>query len=111
MLSSLLKITIFIAVIAAATFGLIALMQVEGGVRIVLGASEINLTPLTTVVGLILLVVVIWVGLRLLGLLVALLKFINGDETAISRYFDRNRQEKGFKALTEGMLSLASGEG
>ena len=28
------------------------------------------------------------------GLLLAVLKFLNGDETAISRYFDRNRERK-----------------
>ena len=36
------------------------------------------------------------------------LKFINGDETAISRYFDRNRERKGYQALSEGLMALAS---
>lgn len=44
-------------------------------------------------------------------MLIATLKFINGDETAISRYFDRNRERKGFQALSEGLMALASGEG
>ena len=34
----------------------------------------------------------------------------NGDETALSRYLDRNRERKGYTALTEGMMALASGE-
>jgi HemY protein len=46
----------------------------------------------------------------LVGLLVAVLRFLSGDETAVSRYFDRNREQKGYQALTEGMLALASGE-
>ncbi|HID05774.1 MAG TPA: tetratricopeptide repeat protein, partial [Armatimonadetes bacterium] len=33
------------------------------------------------------------------------------DETAISRYFDRSRERKGFEALADGMMALASGEG
>ena len=36
---------------------------------------------------------------------------LHGDETALSRYFDRNRERKGFQALTEGLLALAAGEG
>ncbi|MEM7295511.1 MAG: heme biosynthesis HemY N-terminal domain-containing protein, partial [Pseudomonadota bacterium] len=57
-----------------------------------------------------LLVLAVWLTLRLAGLLVAILRFINGDETALSRYFDRNRERKGFNALSEGMMALASGE-
>jgi len=37
-------------------------------------------------------------------------RFLNGDETAIGRYFDRNRERKGYAALAEGMMALASGE-
>ena len=39
-----------------------------------------------------------------------MIRFLNGDETAISRYFDRNRERKGYRALSEGMMALASGE-
>ena len=53
----------------------------------------------------------VWILTKLAALVIAVLKFINGDETAISRYFDRNRQEKGYRALSEGLLALASGEG
>jgi HemY protein len=49
--------------------------------------------------------------LKLAGLCVAVLKFIAGDETAVTRYFNRNRERRGFQALSEGMLALASGEG
>jgi HemY protein len=42
---------------------------------------------------------------------IALLRFINGDETALSRYFDRNRERRGFEALSDGLMALASGEG
>ncbi|MDP5362750.1 MAG: heme biosynthesis protein HemY [Paracoccaceae bacterium] len=56
-------------------------------------------------------VLAVWLGLKLLALCVATFKFLNGDETAISRYFDRNRERKGYEALSEGMMALASGEG
>ena len=39
------------------------------------------------------------------------MSFINGDETAITRYFSKNRERKGFNALSDGLLALASGEG
>ena len=111
MLWSITKIVIFIALVAAASFGAIYLLELDGGVRIVLGAQEFNLTPIKAVIALILLVIAIWIFLKLASLLIAILKFINGDETAITRYFDRSRQEKGYRALAEGMLALASGEG
>ncbi len=63
------------------------------------------------VIGLIVLVVLIWLVFKLTGLLIATFKFLNGDETAISRYFSRNRERKGYEALSEGMMALASGEG
>lgn len=110
MLWSLIKIVLFIAIIAALTFGVEQLMATSGGVRVAVGTLEFNLGPLQTVVALILLVVAIWIVLKLLGLLVAVLRFLNGDETAISRWWNRSRERKGFEALSEGMLALASGE-
>ncbi len=111
MLWSIIKIVVFIGLVAAATLGASYLLELEGGARIVMAGFEINLTPLKAVMVLVALVLAIWLFMKLAGTLVAVLKFINGDETALSRYFDRNRQEKGYRALSEGMLALASGEG
>lgn len=111
MLWSLVKILVFVALVAAATLGASYLLDMEGGVRIAMGGIEINLTPIKAVIAAILLVLAVWLFLKLFGLLIALLRFINGDETALSRYFDRNREKKGFDALSEGMMALASGEG
>ena len=111
MLWSVIKIVIFLALIVAASFGAMYLLNLEGGVRIVMAGYEVNLSPLKAVIALVVLIVAMWVLLKLASLLVAVLHFINGDETAISRWFDRNRQEKGYRALTEGMMALASGEG
>ena len=111
MLWSIIKIVVFIALVAAAAIGAGYLLELDGGVRIVMAGLELNLTPLTSVVALLVLVVAIWIFLKLASLVIAILKFINGDETAISRYFDRSRQQKGYQALSEGMMALASGEG
>ncbi len=111
MLWSIFKIVVFIALVAAASYGAIFLLELEGGVRIVMAGQEFNLSPITSALAFILLVLAIWILLKLAALVVAVLRFINGDETAISRYFDRNRQEKGYRALTDGLMALASGEG
>jgi HemY protein len=111
MLWSIIKIAVFIALVAGASFAAIFLLELDGGVRIVMAGQEFNLTPIMAVIALILLVLAIWILLKLAALLIAVLKFINGDETALSRYFDRNREEKGYRALSEGIMALASGEG
>ena len=111
MLWSLVKILLFVALVAALAYGGTLLMDMEGGAQLSFGAFEITLTPLKAVVGLILVMVAFVVVLKLVGLILAVIKFLLGDETAISRYFDRNRERKGVEALTDGMMALASGEG
>lgn len=111
MLLSLIKIIAFIAAVTALTFGATQLMTVDGGAIVSVGGVEMTLSPLQLVFGFVALVVLVWLGLRLLKFLIATYHFLNGDETAISRYFDRNRERKGFDALSEGMMALASGEG
>ena len=111
MLWSIIKIAVFIAFVAAVTYGATFLLELDGGVRIVAAGMEINLTPIKAVIALGLLMLIIWLLMKLAGLAVATLKVINGDETALSRYFDKNRQEKGYRALSEGILALAEGDG
>lgn len=111
MLWSVSKIVVFIILVAATSIGAIYLMELQGGVRIELAGQEFNLTPIMAFIALISLVFLVWLFLKLAGLLVAIAKLINGDETALSRYFQKNRQEKGYRALSEGILALASGEG
>lgn len=111
MLWSLVKIVLFVILVAALAYGGMLLMETEGGAQLSFGNFEITLTPLKAVLALIALIVAFYVALKLIGLLIAVVKFLLGDETAISRYFDRNRQKKGIEALTDGMMALASGEG
>ncbi len=111
MLLSLIKIIAFIAIVTALTFGAMQLMSVDGGAIISVAGIEMTLSPLQLVFGFVALIVLVWLFLKLMTFLVATYHFLNGDETAISRYFDRNRERKGFEALSEGMMALASGEG
>lgn len=110
MLWSLIKIVLFIAAIALLTLGAGVLMETDGGVRIAVGGTEFNMQPLQAVIAGVLLVVAIWLAIIVIGLVIAFVRFVNGDETAISRYFDRSRERKGYEALAEGMMAIASGE-
>ncbi|MBC7132533.1 MAG: tetratricopeptide repeat protein [Roseovarius sp.] len=110
MLWLIIKVAVFIALVGAVTFGAAYLLDLDGGVHIVMAGLEINLTPIKAAIALVLLLLAIWLLLRLAGFLVAVLRFVNGDDTALSRHFSRRRQEKGYRALGEGVLALASGE-
>ncbi len=111
MIWSLLKIFLFVAAIAGLTLGAGMLSDSGEGVRIAAAGWELNLGPLQAVVLLLLIMAAIWLLMKLIGLIVATLRFLNGDETAISRYFDRNRERKGYQILRDGMVALAAGEG
>ena len=111
MVWSLLRILLFVVLVGAAAWGAGELLEADGGVRISVADTEFTLGALESVIGLIVLVALTWVAFKLVGLLVAFLRFLNGDETAISRYFARNRERKGYDALAEGMMAVASGDG
>lgn len=111
LLWSVLKIIIFLTVVVAAAFGIGFLLETDSVLLITVAGREFALTPLSGLVAGILLLLLVYVALRLLGLLLATIRFLNGDETAISRYFNRRAERKGYQALSEGMLALASGEG
>ncbi len=111
MIGSLVRIILFISAIALVTFGIVFLIDTGGEVRVSIAAMEYSFSPLMAMIAVILLLVTVWVTIILLGLIMAVLHFFNGDETALTRYFNRNREKRGFDALAEGMVALASGEG
>ena len=111
MFTTFLKILLFVAVVTGLTWGAVQLLDMRGGANISVAGYEITLNALQLVFAFAALVVAVWLGLKLLKLLVAVFRFLNGDETAISRHFDRNRERKGYEALSEGLFALASGEG
>lgn len=110
MLWSLAKVVLFVVAIAGLTLAAGRLTEIGGVVRITVAGWEFTIGPMQAVVLGALLLLAVWLALKLLGLLSAVVHFLNGDETAISRYFDRNRERKGYRALSEGMMALASGE-
>lgn len=111
MLWSLLKILVFVAIIGLLAVGGGILMETAGGVQITVAGNEYTLSALQSVIAFGVLVLLVWLFFKLLSLLIATLKFLNGDETALSRYFDKGRERKGYQALADGLMALASGEG
>ena len=111
MIWSLIKVMLFVVVIAAVTLGAGMLLDTQGGLRLAVAGWEFTLGPLQAVIVALVLVALMWLVMKTVGLLVATLRFLNGDETAISRYFDRDRERRGFQALNDGLIALAAGEG
>ena len=111
MLLSLLKILFFFAVVLVIALGAVQLSETGQMLRIEYAGTEYALTPVKAVVALLILMVLAWLVFKALGLFLAFIRFIAGDETAIDRYFARSRERKGYAALGEGMLAVASGEG
>lgn len=111
MLWVLLKIFLFITVVAALTIGVGLLTEMDEVALLTVAGREFMLTPLVAIIGALILLLAVWLLFRLVGLLVATLRFLNGDETAMSRYFDRRSERKGYETLAEGMMALAAGEG
>jgi len=110
MLWSLIKVVVFLAIVAMLALGAEYLMNSQGGVQITAAGTEYTLEPLQAVIALLVLCVGIWVLLKVVSFIFAFLSFLAGDETAITRFFDRGRERRGFKALTEAMIAMAGGE-
>jgi HemY protein len=110
MLWSILKVLLFIGLAVALAFAATWILETPGEVKIAFGGREFFLSPIGFILGVAALVVLAFVLLKLIGFLVALFRFLMGDETAISRYFSRSRQRRGFDALSDGMVAVAAGD-
>ena len=111
MLWSLLRILFFVIVVLALAFGADWLLQADAVMRVSFAGYEISLQPLPLAIAVLLILLAGWLVMKLLGLAVAVLRFLSGDDTAIRRFLDRDRERRGFQALGDGLLALASGEG
>jgi HemY protein len=110
MIWSLIKVLLFVAVVALLAIAASTLLNSGEGVRVAVAGYEFTLGPLHAVIVAGVLLALLWLVLRLTGFLVALLRFLTGDETAIKRFFNRRNERLGYQALSEGLVALASGE-
>ena len=92
MFTTFLKILAFVAVVTGLTWGAVQLLDMRGGANVSVAGYEVTLNALQLVFAFVALIVVVWLALKVLTLLGAVFRFLNGDETAISRHFDRNRE-------------------
>jgi len=111
MLGSIIRSLIFVGVVGGLVWGVSQLMETPGEITITFADLSVTLTPLAAAIGLMLGFVGIWLAIKLLGFLIAILRFLSGDETALSRYFERNRMRRGLEALSKGMTAVAAGDG
>ncbi len=110
MVWSIFKVSLFVAIALGLTYGAAVILETPGGVRLAFADREWNFPPLAFGIGVLLVMAALWVLFRLVGLLVAILRFLTGDENAITRYIYRNRERRGFEALSDGFLALAAGD-
>ncbi len=111
MLLSLFKILLFVLIVAGLIYGTEFLLTTGSDLRLAIASYEVTLGPVQAVIAAALLLAVVWLVLKLLGLSFAVLRFLAGDETAITRFFNRNRERRGYKALSDAITALAAGEG
>ncbi|HUF88318.1 MAG TPA: heme biosynthesis HemY N-terminal domain-containing protein [Thermohalobaculum sp.] len=110
MLTTIIRVLMFLTLVAAGIWGLFLLIQDPGGITIRFAGREYFFAPLHFAALLTLGVVGLWLVIRIAGLLIAVLRFLDGDETAISRFFNRSRERRGLEAMARGMAALASGD-
>ncbi|TPE49385.1 heme biosynthesis protein HemY [Amaricoccus solimangrovi] len=108
MLWSLIKVIVFVAIAVALAYGASYLLATPGEVRFAFGNYEVLLSPIGFVIALGVVLLGAYILMKLIGLIVATLRFLLGDETALSRHFARGRQRRGLDALGEAMTALAS---
>ncbi|MCY3876070.1 MAG: tetratricopeptide repeat protein [Rhodobacteraceae bacterium] len=104
------KIALFLLVVVGIAFAADVFIGTGEIVRLSFRGREISMTTPVLALGVVAALVGVWLLLYLAGLAIAVIAFFSGDETAISRYLDRNRERRGFDALARGMVALAVGE-
>lgn len=106
----LIRVAIFLAILIAATFGISQLLDTPGAVEITWANRQYSFSPLTFAGLLLSGFAALWLLFWALGLLVAVIRFATGDETALNRFFTASRERRGVRALTQGMIALAEGD-
>ena len=110
MIKSIINIIIFISIVSVFSFAVTQFAKTNDEFQIILSNIEITFSPIAVIIAAVVGLIIIWLVFKICNFSIATYRFLNGDETAISRYFDRSREKKGFQALSDGMIALALGE-
>ncbi len=111
MLISAIRIALFLVLVSAGIWGIHQLIEARGGITVNLAGHEYYFSPIAGAALALAGFVALWIALKVAGVLLAVLRFIAGDETAISRYFDRSRERRGLEAMARGLAAVAAGDG
>lgn len=107
---TLLKLLVFVVVVIGLAYGAGALMDSGQTVGLRIMDLEFTLGPIQAIIAFAVFLVALWVVLKVVALSFAVLRFMNGDETAIRRFFVRNREKRGLDALLASMLAQSAGD-
>ncbi len=108
---TLTKILLFVAIVIGLAWGAGEVMDSGQTVGLRIFDMEYELGPMQAVIAFAAFLVALWLVLKLFALAFAVLRFMNGDETAIRRFFTRNREKRGLDALLASMIAQAEGDG
>lgn len=112
MLLMLIRTLLWGLAILAVAFAFDWLRDSTGGISVDLNGRAYGPFAPLEFVGLVLAIgLLIWLLIKAFSFAVALVRFLSGDETALSRYWSRSRERRGFDALSEGLISMAEGDG
>jgi len=110
MLISAIRIALFLLLVVAGIWGIHQLIEAQGGITVSLAGHEYYFTPIAGAALALMGFIALWIALKVTGVLLAVLRFIAGDETAISLYFDRSRERRGLEAMARGLAAVAAGD-
>jgi HemY protein len=104
------RVLLFVGLLVAVDLLFTLLVDTDGRVAIEFrGVTYPPLNPIEFLAALAAAVAVVFLLFKLAGLLVAVIRFLLGDETALSRFWARAKERRGLDALSTGMVALAEG--
>lgn len=111
MIGSIIRVLLFGAVVVGLAWGATFLIENPGGITITWDGREYPpISAIEFVLAILALALALVILFKLLGFLAAFVRFLTGDDNAISRFFDRSREQRGLEALAAGMRALAAGD-
>lgn len=106
----LVRAAVFVALLLGLATGIGHLLDTPGSIDITWAGRSWSFGPLDFLALFLVAVLALWLIWKAVGLLLAAIRFLTGDETAISRFFGRSRTRRGLDALIQGLVALSEGD-